>query len=83
MFYQIPNIFSFVKTLVNGGWGGFGDWEECPVSCGGAEHSRYRECSNPAPAHGGHDCTVDGSANVETEACNETPCPGRIFCYIK
>ena len=78
-FIKYPIFLSFIKISVNGGWGGFGDWEECPVSCGGAEHSRYRECSNPAPAHGGHDCTVDGSTNVETVACNETPCPGRIF----
>jgi len=60
---------------VNGGWGDFGAWDECPVSCGGAEHSRYRACDNPAPEHGGDDCTVDGSSDTETEKCNENPCP--------
>ena len=67
----------FFLAEVNGGWGEFSEWDECPVSCGGAEHSRHRECNNPAPAHGGHDCTADGSTNVETERCNENPCPGR------
>merc|ERR1712203_1196081 len=57
---------------VNGGWGEFGAWDECPVSCGGAEHSRYRTCDNPAPAHGGEDCS---GSNTETERCNENPCP--------
>jgi len=60
---------------VNGGWSDFGAWDDCPVSCGGAEHSRYRVCDSPAPAHGGDDCTVDGSTDTETEKCNENPCP--------
>lgn len=61
---------------VNGAWGDYGDWEECSVSCGGAAHSRYRECNRPVPEHGGDNCTVDGSTNVETKRCNEYPCPG-------
>merc|ERR1739848_496867 len=55
---------------VNGGWGEFGDWEDCAVSCGGAEHSRHRECNNPAPAHGGQDCTADGSTDSEDVILN-------------
>ena len=61
---------------VNGGWGDFGEWKECPVSCGGSEHSRYRACDNPPPKHNGNACTVDGSTNIETKACNVNPCPG-------
>ena len=75
-FPKIIHVFVNFYAKVNGGWGSFGDWEECPVSCGGAEHSRYRECNNPIPEHGGDDCTIDGSTNVETEQCNENPCPG-------
>ena len=63
---------------MNGGWGDFGAWDDCPVSCGGAEHSRYRVCDSPAPAHGGDDCTVDGSTDTETEKCNENPCPSKL-----
>jgi len=57
---------------VDGGWGEFTEWSECGVSCGGGEHTRTRVCNNPAPEHGGADCTGDAS---ETEACNENPCP--------
>ena len=76
IFPNITHVFVNFYGKVNGGWGSFGDWEECPVSCGGAEHSRHRECNNPIPEHGGDDCTIDGSTNVETEQCNENPCPG-------
>ena len=75
-FFKYNPCFVNFCGKVNGGWGSFGDWEECPVSCGGAKHSRYRECNNPIPEHGGDDCTIDGSTNVETEQCNENPCPG-------
>ena len=62
---------------VTGGWGEFGDWEACPVSCGVANHSRYRLCNNPVPQNGGDYCTADGSTNIETKICNEYNCPGR------
>jgi len=44
---------------VNGGWGVWSEWSDCPVSCGGAENSRTRLCDNPEPAHGGDGCTID------------------------
>ena len=62
---------------VDGGWGAFGNWESCPVSCGGSHHVRHRECNNPVPEHGGNDCTADGSSDVEIRRCNENPCPGK------
>ena len=61
--------------IVNGRWGVFGDWEECPVTCGGGTRNRFRECNNPAPQHGGDTCTVDGSTYFETETCNHHACP--------
>ena len=64
--------------LVDGGWGEFGDWEDCPVSCGGGQHSRIRMCDNPAPQFGGLDCTNDGSSDTETEDCNTQECPSRL-----
>ena len=66
---------------VNGVWGEFAEWNDCPVSCGGGERSRVRTCDSPAPAHGGNDCTVDGSSNTEVERCNENPCPG--YCRLR
>jgi len=60
---------------INGGWGEWSSWPECPVSCGGGTQGRTRVCDNPVPDFGGEDCTVDGSTDMETQACNENPCP--------
>jgi thrombospondin 1 len=62
---------------VNGGWGNWSEWEECPVSCGGADQRRTRACDTPTPEFGGDDCTVDGSTNSETQRCNENSCLGK------
>ena len=62
-------------SLVNGGWGAWSNWETCPVSCGGGDQGRTRLCDNPAPQHGGDDCT--GSAS-ESQRCNENPCPSKF-----
>merc|ERR1739845_269657 len=60
---------------VNGGWGDWTEWDECPVSCGGGDHGRTRSCDNPAPQFGGDDCTIDGSSASESQRCNENLCP--------
>jgi len=60
---------------IHGGWGEWSAWDECPVTCGGADQGRTRECDNPVPAFGGEDCTVDGSLGSESQSCNEAPCP--------
>jgi len=60
---------------INGGWGDWTEWDECPVTCGGADQGRTRVCDNPAPQFGGDDCTVDGSLDSGTQRCNENPCP--------
>ena len=57
---------------VDGGWGDFGDWSECSMSCGGGTKSRSRTCTSPAPANGGAECEGDAE---ETESCNTEPCP--------
>ena len=64
---------------VNGGWGEWCAWSECPVTCGGGHIRRNRTCDNPDPQHGGDLCTVDGSTNSENETCNETPCPSKLI----
>jgi hypothetical protein len=48
-------IFHFIY-LVNGHWGAWQDWNSCSVTCGSGSRSRYQECNNPEPAHGGSDC---------------------------
>ena len=61
--------------IVNGGWGEWSSWQDCPVSCDGGTQERSRVCNNPEPDFGGDDCTLDGSSDLETQACNENPCP--------
>ena len=68
-------IFVYKFLLVNGGWGEWSSWAYCPVTCGGGTQGRTRVCDNPAPQFGGSDCTMDGSSDLETQACNENPCP--------
>ena len=61
---------------VDGGWGIWGSWTECPVTCGGGVTTRTRKCDSPAPKHEGKDCTVDSTSESDSEAleCNITPC---------
>ena len=68
--------------LVDGGWGDWTEWEECAVSCGGADQGRFRVCDNPTPQFGGDDCTIDGSSASEKQRCNENPCPSRCYFSI-
>ncbi|XP_038055965.1 serine/threonine-protein kinase SMU1-like, partial [Patiria miniata] len=57
---------------VDGGWTDFGSWEPCSVSCGGGITYRRKTCTDPAPAHGGANCTGIG---VENSTCGNITCP--------
>ncbi|XP_041479272.1 sushi, von Willebrand factor type A, EGF and pentraxin domain-containing protein 1-like [Lytechinus variegatus] len=61
--------------IVDGGWSGWSPWTECPVTCGGDVHYRYRECNNPEPQNGGLPCS---GAEVEEQPCNTQECPGCV-----
>lgn len=56
---------------INGGWSDWGGWSACSVSCGGGTQTRYRTCTNPAPAYGGAGCSGSDS---ETVSCNTQAC---------
>ena len=62
--------------VVDGGWSEWPEWSACPVTCGGIDIWRYRQCSEPLPAYGGADCNGD---NSEVTSCGEYPCPGKMF----
>ena len=56
---------------VDGGWS---DWSECSKKCGGGW--KKRSCTDPAPAHGGADCSK-GYGPGDKESCNTKDCPGK------
>ncbi|KAI8504958.1 hypothetical protein Bbelb_170670 [Branchiostoma belcheri] len=56
----------------HGGWSSWANWTSCPVTCGGGQLFRTRECTDPAPAHGGDDCI--GNSH-ETANCAIADCP--------
>jgi len=57
---------------VHGRWGAWGTYGACSKSCGGGVRSRSRQCNNPAPAHGGSQCS---GASSESKTCNTHFCP--------
>ena len=69
---------SYVK--VNGGWSNWMPYTKCSKSCGSGSQVSTRTCDNPAPAHGGMECS--GLAE-RTRECNTNPCPSMIFWYLR
>ena len=67
---------------VDGTWNDWGDWEDCPISCGGGTHSRSRTCNEPTCNsvidECGAACAADGSSDTETEDCNTQECPSKF-----
>ena len=56
--------------------GNFTSWENvgnCSQSCGGGRQYQRRNCTNPAPAYGGNNCTGNTSRTI---SCNSHACSG-------
>ena len=47
-------------VTVDGDWGEWTEWGACSIPKCGGQQTRKRSCDNPAPAHGGCDCTGTG-----------------------
>ncbi|XP_068688561.1 uncharacterized protein [Montipora foliosa] len=65
------NVFS---CPVDGGYTEWGNFTQCSQSCDKGTMYRVRNCTNPAPKHGGKSCSEIGSA-IDVQNCNEHPCP--------
>ncbi|XP_060607659.1 hemicentin-1-like isoform X2 [Ruditapes philippinarum] len=63
---------SIEPCAVNGQWSDWSEWGNCSVTCENGTHTRHRQCINPAPQHGGMNCTGN---DLEIEECSEQPCP--------
>ncbi|KAL2088451.1 hypothetical protein ACEWY4_015350 [Coilia grayii] len=57
---------------VNGGWESWGKWSDCSRTCGAGVQSAQRDCTNPAPQHGGRYCLGE---RRRYKVCNTNPCP--------
>lgn len=57
---------------VDGGFSKWSAWTTCSVSCGTGLQFRYRNCTNPPPAHGGKICEsreFNEGRTCATKAC--------------
>jgi len=59
-----------LRILKGSNWGSWGAWSKCSATCGGPQ-TRSRVCDNPAPMHGGANCS--GRAEMK-RACGTRPC---------
>ncbi|XP_065431013.1 uncharacterized protein LOC101938923 [Chrysemys picta bellii] len=77
------------KCPVDGMWSLWASWTPCPISCGLGVVSRSRRCNNPAPEHGGKNCTghgyEEGSCGFPEDFCkylkrpSESIIPGKLI----
>ncbi|XP_061194694.1 SCO-spondin-like [Saccostrea echinata] len=70
--YSESKACSTQPCAVDGTWGVWGPWAPCSKTCGGGKQHRERKCDDPAPAHGGSDCTGD---STQLDDCNTILCP--------
>ncbi|XP_052652790.1 A disintegrin and metalloproteinase with thrombospondin motifs 4 [Harpia harpyja] len=63
-----------LTTPVDGGWGPWGPWGGCSRTCGGGVQLSHRNCTAPAPRHGGQYCE---GKRTRFQSCNVEECPGR------
>ena len=75
LFSPILKSFCNIPFTVNGNFSSWSGFSACSVTCGNGTMTRFRECNNPAPAHGGADC--HGNA-TETVICKEQECPSML-----
>ncbi|XP_048584552.1 SCO-spondin isoform X3 [Nematostella vectensis] len=54
-------------TPVDGGFTSWSSWSNCSSKCGIGTHNRTRNCTNPAPAFGGSNCSGN---TMETGPCD-------------
>lgn len=64
------------KGVIHGRWACWSTWS----SCNGAQRSRSRSCSNPAPQNGGQHCSGEAT---ETSDCDEDELSYLKLVYLK
>ena len=77
---NLSSVFIYFPSIsvspIDGKYGPWSDWTPCSKSCGTGMRSRIRNCTSPAPAFGGKDCSALGDPQ-ESEPCEmQSLCPG-------
>ena len=72
------NLCNTHSCPVDGGYGEWSQFSQCSRTCGGGDKKRSRSCNNPAPEHGGRNCSGLGPAQ-ETQSCSSNKCPGELY----
>ena len=73
----------YLYFQVDGDWGEVKNVTKCSRTCGIGTQQQWKYCNNPAPQHGGANCTChpddecDGKTAKLSIECNLRPCPGR------
>ena len=67
-------MFIEIKTFADGNWTEWSEWTPCTQTCGAENQTQTRTCNNPAPDHGGTNCS---ETNIDTEvrSCELDECP--------
>ena len=71
---------NILYLIVDGVWDGWSQWQDCPVTCGGADRERSRTCHYSEPSNKGLYCQHDGSSGAQTQRCGEASCPSKKNC---
>ncbi|KAK6764055.1 hypothetical protein RB195_024401 [Necator americanus] len=69
--YELQSCENDCGRSVDGSWGKWSSWSNCPTGCGFALQSRARACDSPSPALGGEICR--GLAH-QTSVCASESC---------
>jgi hypothetical protein len=64
------------NSAVDGQWGPWNVAKVCSVSCGNGTEEYSRSCDNPAPAHGGKQCS---GPSLKQSPCSASPCGTYLF----
>ena len=74
---DVTKLICLCLFAVDGGYGPWGEFGECSVTCGGGVHQRERPCNSPEPKYSGKSCEEQElGTSIETESCSSDPCPG-------
>lgn len=65
---------SISSCQVDGGFGEWGDWSECSLTCGIGMQSRERKCDSPKPQNGGKPCDGAKDMYVNRKYCRKRKC---------